>query len=513
MPGTGTAPDELLESAENLTVDEPPADSLHPGEDPEFVFPIEDVSAKRFDVPQSSHRMGLLTDRRVMLFVVSYPISFPYHSLDVSTSTGFLSQCDFELDDQSTPGNPAFAVEVGSEKRSPVARTLAEHGSSPTADEIVRELRRRIDAASTWETELTDTNDALREALTAASAAEALDATLDHLDAALDDAEAADDLARKLDGARVEATPEEVTARVTAVLNDALAAAKSAVDDGRYQAAVGDAADVRESLDGRQAPSPEYEAQLDAVERAAVEGRLLECVETERYDAAIAVVSDRLGDRSASGVAHSPEALSDVLTEVRESAGDRRFSTFVARLVAEIDDFNGGRLARLLLAMLETDASLFDRVDRTGAAGLVRDSNPNNRLLGCRLLARLGTADDLDVLRSREDDTEYEVRVAAMRAMDAIAEREDVPLTDTDREQLRSVNVEYHGDVVEGDYRDASTVVEDSVVNRSALGGDTGDSEPASPDGDDGPNFCPDCGADFETYANPSFCPTCGFEL
>jgi hypothetical protein len=139
--------------------------------------------------------------------------------------------------------------------------------------------------------------------------------------------------------------------------------------------------------------------------------------------------------------------------------------------------------------------------------GLLGAESPAIRRDACRILAAIGTETELDALRELTDDPEHEVRTASLRAMRTIAEREGVPLERTDREQMQSMDIqlESDGDLVLGDKKrtDVTTTVEDSVVNRSQIGGESGVEV----------MFCPDCGADLQSFPDPEFCPSCGIDL
>lgn len=201
------------------------------------------------------------------------------------------------------------------------------------------------------------------------------------------------------------------------------------------------------------------------------------------------------------------------VTEALHSAAERDEAA-AAAIVADVVPRLGGRRESKLAAVIERQAqeypSLVADVSPTDVAGLLKHSDAATRQMACTVLAEVGTSGELDRLRELEDDDVYEVRVAAMEAMKDIAERDNVMLSEHDQEQLREVNITYEGsgDVVTGDYEDQSTAVEDSVMNRSSVGGP----DPERTD-DGGPSFCPSCGDGLESYNDPVFCPNCGCEL
>jgi hypothetical protein len=227
---------------------------------------------------------------------------------------------------------------------------------------------------------------------------------------------------------------------------------------------------------------------------------------------ALSETTDDAGARAMALIAGDTEYEIDGCTVVRESL----------QAVARVSEHATRNVLRELLRQLESyprccaavageiadaypDAVPAENVE--AVTGLLGADASSLRRDACRILAAIGTETELDALRTLTDDPEYEVRTASLRAMRAIAEREEVPLKRTDRERMQSMDIQLEGDgdFVIGDKKrkDVTTTVEDSVVNRSEIGGGGG-LEVA---------FCPDCGSDLQSFPDPDFCPACGTEL
>lgn len=280
--------------------------------------------------------------------------------------------------------------------------------------------------------------------------------------------------------------------------------AENELMEGQPAVAVSTAADARSLVERAPLPSTTAVAYTQTLVKVELQARTL--------DGDTSGMLSLARDCFQEGIRGVDDSVSFV-TETLHSAAERdeaAAAAIVADIVPRLGQRRESKLATVIERQAEEYPSLVADVPLTDVAGLLKHSDAATRQMACTVLAEVGTSDELDRLRELEDDDVYGVRVAAMAAMKAIAERENVTLSEHDREQLREVNIRYEGsgDVVTGDYEDQSTAVEDSVVNRADIGG--ADSESA--DGEL-PSFCPSCGGGFEEYSDPAFCPNCGFDL
>lgn len=504
----GGVPTALLEDDEHLAVAKPPTEHLQDGEEVKYAFPISRVKAKGWDFPRNGGRVGLLTDRRVLLFPGSRPVSFPYQQLTVSSKSG-LSSYHFTLV-YYTDKYPDFAVTVGSGSSTYVGRKANCTDESKVRSTIEREQR----MARKRKSQLEDMRDELDGALRSAPTPplEDFESELNTLVGGYALAQRAVQKARSLcavDDEEVVTDRSQFESHIRRAFEARIGEIKRAFDASSYERGISMLIDTRSRLARGPIESEELNAELDSLEGDLHRTRFDFHLTNGQTDTARDLLIESL---STSGSQWRTDGgVEFFTTQVVETAQnhERAATSLVATLFEDLDGFQGGKLARTLDGVYESNPRLFDGVDPLIAAGLVGDSNPDNRLVACKALQRVGGPGELDTLRSRTGDDEYEVRVAAMRALRTVADREDITLSEGDQEDLRSVNIEYHGqgDVVAGDYADQSTSVEDSILNRSSVGSDVATGV------DSTPSFCPSCGTTITDYTDPSFCPSCGFEL
>jgi hypothetical protein len=502
---THDVPADLLEEDHELAVPDPPNTYLEDGETVEDAVYIKNTTASgKYKAVEDGQRLCLLTDRRVLLFPGGRPVSFPYQSVSVS-ERGRLSPYHLTLDD-GIEGNMNFAVAVGSG----AATYAGDRATLDDVDKIRSIIERQSRQARAREGQLENKRADLDEAM--ADAAEATDFAdeLPELQRAYGIAESAIEKARSLYGVDDEAFVTErskIAARIERLFERRLDDIESTFESEHYRDAVSKVLDTRSRLEKAPIAVESLQSTLDDIEEHQLRSRFRTHVEAQEPDPAARLLRRCLNDRTDGGLSDPVEFFSTQLQEAAD-IDEAAVRSFVGHLYGELDGFQGAKLARVLDTLYGSNPSLFDAVDPLTAAGLVRDSHRDNRLVACKALQQVGTAQHLEDLRSRRDDDDQAVRVAAMRAMNMIAERENVSLSEADQKRLQSVNIQYHGegDVITGDYTDASTTVSDSVVNRSDLGGT--DREEGST-----PNYCPDCGFDLTEYGDPSFCPECGFEM
>jgi hypothetical protein len=127
-----------------------------------------------------------------------------------------------------------------------------------------------------------------------------------------------------------------------------------------------------------------------------------------------------------------------------------------------------------------------DRFTRTAAIeGVLSESNPTVRERGCQILQHTGDGSTIATLKPLTDDSNYEVRAAALSALKQISAREGLSLSEDTRQKAERINIEYHGsgDVVTGSKSSQETRVDDSVINRSDIssGSNTDDSSSSPP--------------------------------
>jgi len=209
---------------------------------------------------------------------------------------------------------------------------------------------------------------------------------------------------------------------------------------------------------------------------------------------------------------------------VAESLADctERHSDRVAALTNRISrSFDGTEadagVAYVLRELLESYAVDID-VDEASVIGLLDSDIAKNRRSACEILAVVGGETAIEAVRDLHDDPDYETRVAALRATKTIANRTGASLSETEKQRMKDVEIVHwgEGDIVTGTQEE--TVIEDSVVNRSAINADTeGNREESNPQSgaatDAKISFCPSCGVDFDEFGDVRFCPSCGTEL